>query len=235
VPGEIRIDLNPIDLGGGGGETITVGWDQVYAIDPSGQVDHFTFNAEEGVSYGVSVIRAGSLLEGVLGVGTDSSPFGYSGTGVLVGPPATGAIDIGIDGTRNEPGAYRLRLDQLPTPTEMALAIGDFPTFTVITTLDPRLDRFGLTGTAGAPYSASLEATYSAVDVGGEAIVRSRAGAVLARARVGKAADTRLLYTMPNDGPAVLDVFSRSLVSGPKATKSTRCTRRPTRWSATSR
>ncbi|HEV7734278.1 MAG TPA: hypothetical protein VGR62_19050 [Candidatus Binatia bacterium] len=219
-PGEdIRIDLAPRDLGGGDGETITVGWDQVYSIDPAGEVDHFTFVAQSGVSYGVTVIRAGSLLEGVVGVAAggvplDSAPFGFTGTGLLVGPAADGSIDISVDGSLNEPGAYRLRLDQLATPTEMPLAIGEFPTFTVISTLDPRLDRYGLTGSAGAPHSVSLQATYFAVDVGGEAIVRSRAGTVLARAHIGKGIDTRLLYTMPGDGQAVLDVFSRSLVAG---------------------
>ena len=215
---DVRINLMPIDTGGGG-ETITVGWNQTYAIDPAGEVDHYAFAAQPGTVYGVSVTRSqGSALEGVVslssgGVPLDSSQFAYAATGFIVDPPGGGTIDITVDGTLNEPGGYTLRLDQLPAPTVDTLTTSTFPMLTVLSNT-VGFTRYPIAGDAGALYTVSVEPMYSGAEIAGEARATSSSGAVLNHARLGKGEDTRLLFTMPNDGQADVDVFPRSLVTG---------------------
>lgn len=213
VSEDVRIDLAPIDQGGG---TITVPWKQDYAIDPADQVDTYSFTAQAGVAYGVCASRSqGSVLEGELAVsvgGTPagSLPFGFGGAGMLFDPVAGGTIDITASGLRNAPGGYTLRVDQLTVTTPETLAVGETPTFNVLKNT-ANLRRYQLSGTANAPHIATLQATYSGIEIAGEARVTATDGTVLGRSHLMKAADTRVIFTMPANGQANLDIFSRSL------------------------
>lgn len=217
VSEDVRIDLVPIDQGGNG-ETITVPWNQTYAVDPGDEVDHYSFAAQAGVAYGVSVLRSqGSVLEGELSVAIDGTPanampFGFAAAGLLIDPPSGGALDIAVNGLLNLAGGYRLRFDQLTAPTPEALAVGDFPTFNVLAG-SVGWRRYDVSGDANAPHVVTLQSMYSAIEIGGEVRVTATDGTVLGRSHLVKAADTRLVFTMPTNGQATLDVFSRSLAT----------------------
>jgi len=214
---EEDVSITLLALDDGDGETITAPWNKVYAIDPAGQVDRYTFDGLAGEHYGVVVGRfETSSLEGTLKVTTengtpiDGASFGLQQASVTVVLPADGHYKIEVDGTAHEPGGYFLQLVKLAAPIEQPITLPFHYYPYEIPSNTKQFDRYVFNGQAGHVYSATLTAYFTGADVGGTVRISTRAGQEVARATIGRGEDVALVATAPSTGEYLLDVFASS-------------------------
>ena len=118
----IDIVLSPVGGNTGGGEAITLPYDDTGAIDPADEVDRYSFTGQAGDFVQVQGGSGnGSTLYGTLELhgpggqllGTDT--FGGVSLGDVVAKlPADGDYTVSVEATSNAPGGYRLMVENVP-------------------------------------------------------------------------------------------------------------------------
>lgn len=111
---------------------ITLPYDDNFGQNTPGEVDRFSFAAEAGIQYEVTVTRApSSLLDAFVSVSNGatqlaSGSVGASGYTATVSSPTAATLTVAVTAGLNAPGSYRIQVRRLtnvacPAPTALAL------------------------------------------------------------------------------------------------------------------
>jgi len=119
---DIDILLSPAGGDNGGGEPISLPYNDNGAIDPAGETDRYTFAGQAGDFVQVQVGQGGgSSLYGTLELHGPSSQLlgsdnfiGSSPANFVASLPADGDYTVSVKATQNAPGGYRLLVKKVP-------------------------------------------------------------------------------------------------------------------------
>ncbi len=203
---DIDILLSPAGGDNGGGEPISLPYNDIGAIDPAGETDRYTFAGQAGDFVQVQVGQGGgSSLYGTLELHGPSAQLlgsddfiGSSPANFVARLPTDGDYTVSVKATQNAPGGYRLLVEKVPEVSFDENIEG------IISTARGRTHRV-FHGTAG-----TLIGLVDVRSPGSNVVLRvNDLGGSLIASYDYSGADQRIAE-LPADGPYILTIYSHN-------------------------